>query len=299
MTAAPSPTLVLPGLYALAIGIESLLGRARILRARYEWRDSLASIAMGWGNFFMGLLMAGIVGAGLGAAYRLRAWTLPADSPASWLLLFVLDDFVYYWFHRASHEHRLWWASHVNHHSSQHYNFSTAVRQSWTGLLVGTWLPWVPLALLGFSPWMILTQQGVSLFYQFWIHTESVGRLPRWVEAVFNTPSHHRVHHAANPRYLDRNYGGILILWDRLFGSFEPEVAAEKPRYGIVRDIHSFNPLVIALHEWLAIGRDLSRARCWREAWQFLLGPPGWQADGQGTTSERLRAQWLEGANRA
>ncbi len=132
-------------------------------------------------------------------------------------LIFFAEDFIYYWFHRLSHEHRFWWAAHVNHHSSCHYNLSTALRQTWTGNVAGTFLLWMPLALIGFPPELIVFQKGVSLVYQFWIHTEAVGRLPRPVEWFFNTPSHHRVHHATNPRYLDRNYAGILIIWDRLF----------------------------------------------------------------------------------
>ena len=282
---------MLPAIYAGAIGIEAVLARAGLIRAHYEWRDTCASIAMGWGNFLIGLVLAGMVGAGLSAAYALRPWTLSAASPWNWLLIFVLDDFIYYWFHRLSHEHRLWWAAHVNHHSSQRYNFSTAVRQNWTGLLVGTWTPWLVLALLGFPPAMILAQQTVNLFYQFWIHTESVPRLPSWFEAVFNTPSHHRVHHGSNPRYLDRNYGGILIVWDRLFGTFEPESAQEPVHFGIVKNINSFNPLYIALHEWLAMLRDLRGARSLRECLGFVLGPPGWQPDGQGGTSARIRAE--------
>jgi sterol desaturase/sphingolipid hydroxylase (fatty acid hydroxylase superfamily) len=281
----------LPAVYTAAIALEAGLARRQVLRARYEWRDTLANIAMGWGNFLVGLLMSGVVLAGLGFAYRHRLWDVPAASPLAWLAIFLLDDFVYYWFHRLSHERRFWWAAHVNHHSSQLYNFSTAVRQNWTGLMAGTWLPWVPLALLGFPPWMILAQQTVSLFYQFWIHTQAVQRLPAWVEAVFNTPSHHRVHHASNPRYLDRNYGGILILWDRWFGTFVPESADEPVRFGIVKNIHTYNPLRIALHEWQAMGRDLLAARSLREAAGVSFGPPGWRADGEGETSQRIRQQ--------
>ncbi len=279
---------VLPATYAAAIALEASLARG-LLRVRYEWRDTLANFAMGWGNFAVGLAMSGVVLAGLAAAYEHRLWTVSAASPLSWLTIFVLDDFVYYWFHRLSHERRFWWAAHVNHHSSQLYNFSTAVRQTWTGLLVGTWLPWVPLALIGFPPWMILAQQTVSLFYQFWIHTQAVTRLPVWFEAVFNTPSHHRVHHASNPRYLDRNYGGILIIWDRLFGTFVAESASEPVRFGIVKDIRTFNPLRIALHEWQAMGRDLLAARNLREAVGVTFGPPGWRADGEGETSRSIR----------
>jgi sterol desaturase/sphingolipid hydroxylase (fatty acid hydroxylase superfamily) len=275
---------------ALLIVAEAALSRRGVVRARYRVADTLASFGMTAGNLAMNLLMAGTVLAGLGAAYRWRLFSVPMDSIWGWVAIFFLDDFTYYWFHRISHECRVWWASHVNHHSSREYNLSVAVRQSWTSLLVGTWALWIPLAFLGFPPEMILAQQGFNLIYQFWIHTESISRMPRWFEYLFNTPSHHRVHHATNPVYLDRNYGGILMLWDRLFGTFVAETDDEPPRYGIVKNIDTFNPLRIAFHEWLMLGRDLLQARSRREILGFLFGPPGWRADGTGMTSKRIRA---------
>jgi sterol desaturase/sphingolipid hydroxylase (fatty acid hydroxylase superfamily) len=210
----------------------------------------------------------------------------------------VLDDFAYYWFHRASHECRFWWAAHVNHHSSQHYNLSTAIRQPWTGVLVGTWAPWFPLVLLGFPPEMIFVQSGFSLLYQFWLHTESIRRMPRWFEYLFNTPSHHRVHHAANPRYVDRNYGGTLMVWDRLFGTFAAESDQEPCRYGLIKNIDTYNPIKIAFHEWAAIVRDVRSARSLREVFRYVFGPPGWQPDGRGPTADNLRASWLAAQSR-
>ena len=210
----------------------------------------------------------------------------------AWVVLFVLDDFTYYWFHRISHECRFWWAAHVNHHSSQHYNLSTAARQSWTGILVGTWMPWIPLGFLGFTPTAILAMQSINLFYQFWLHTEAVDRLPGWFEAVFNTPSHHRVHHASNPRYLDRNYAGVLMIWDRWFGTFVVERADDPPRYGILHNIETYNPLRIAFHEWLAMGSEVRRVRSLRGFIGTVFGLPGWRADGSGVTSDSVRAEW-------
>ena len=173
------------------------------------------------------------------------------------MLLFFLDDFAYYWFHRISHEVRLFWASHVVHHSSQYFNLSTALRQTWVPM---TYFPfWMPIALLGYPPYMILTMQAVSLMYQFWIHTERIGKLPRPIEFVFNTPSHHRVHHGANDIYLDRNYGGILIIWDRLFGTFQGE--EEQVRYGLTKNIHTFRPFRVAFHEYQAMWRDVRGGR--------------------------------------
>jgi hypothetical protein len=153
---------------------------------------------------------------------------------------------------------------------------------------------WLPLSLLGFPPAMILIQKVVSLVYQFWIHTEAVKRFPAWFEAVFNTPSHHRVHHARNPRYLDRNYAGILIIWDKMFGTFEPERDDEPVRYGIVKNLGGFNILRVAFHEWVGIFNDLLRARSLRDAFGYVFGAPGWSPDGSRQTSKMIRAQWQE-----
>jgi sterol desaturase/sphingolipid hydroxylase (fatty acid hydroxylase superfamily) len=278
--------------YAVMIALELTASRLGWLRSRYQARDTWASIAMALGNIVMNLAMAGVVYAGLALAYRVRLFSVSPRAAWAWVAIFFLDDFIYYWFHRISHECRFWWAAHVNHHSSEQYNLSTAVRQTWTSLFVGTWLPWIPLALIGFPPEMILAQQTFNLFYQFWIHTEAIGRLPRWFEYLFNTPSNHRVHHASNPRYLDRNYAGVLMLWDRLFGTYVAERADDPPRYGIVKNIATHNPLRIAFHEWLAMAADLRGARSAGEALHLMFGPPGWRADGRGQTSAAIRAAW-------
>jgi sterol desaturase/sphingolipid hydroxylase (fatty acid hydroxylase superfamily) len=172
----------------------------------------------------------------------------------TWPALILAEDFCYYWYHRAGHEVRLFWASHVNHHSSRHYNLSTALRQSWTTPFTG-WVFWVPMLLGGFPVELVLLQKGISLLYQYWIHTELIGRMGP-LEWVMNTPSHHRVHHGRNLRYLDRNYGGIFIIWDRLFGTFQVE--DEPVEYGLIHNLESHNPVVIAMHEWWAIGRDIA-----------------------------------------
>jgi sterol desaturase/sphingolipid hydroxylase (fatty acid hydroxylase superfamily) len=178
---------------------------------------------------------------------------------------------------------RVLWASHVPHHSSQRYNLSTALRQSWTPF---TGLPfYLPLALF-FSPVQIATAYGINLLYQFWIHTELIDRLGPF-EWIFNTPSHHRVHHGANVQYLDRNHAGILIVWDRWFGTFEPE--RERPRYGLTKNIQSFNPVYAAFHEFAAVLRDAFTAGSWRDAVGYLLRPPGWKPDGAGATARDLK----------
>ena len=292
----PSLSEMILAFYLTSITLEFALGSLAAVNARYTARDTLAAFGMAVGNVLTNLMMAGIVLAGLGAAYRWHVFNISPALPWAWVALFFLDDLTYYVFHRVSHECRLWWAAHVNHHSSRHYNLSTALRQTWTGEIAGTWTPWIPLALLGFPPQMILLQQSFNLFYQFWIHTEAIHRMPAWFEYVFNTPSHHRVHHAANPRYLDRNYAGVLMIWDRMFGTFAEEVDEDPPAYGIVKNIDSHNPLKIAFHEWVAMARDLGSVRSVRDFVGVTLGPPGWRADGRGSTSRNIRAGWIAGA---
>lgn len=194
----------------------------------------------------------------------------------AWLLLFFLDDFSYYWFHRSNHSVRLLWAGHVNHHSSQYLNFGTALRQG-VGERLHKFLFWLWLPLLGFDAAMIITMIGLNLFYQFWIHTRSVGRLHPWIEAVFNTPSHHRVHHGSNPRYIDRNHGGVLIIWDRLFGTFSEERDDDPVRYGLTKNLDSDNPWTVLSHEYRAIIRDFRSAGSWRKRCACVFGPPGWR----------------------
>jgi len=286
-------TLATPFFILLVIA-EILAARFAKTRTNYEARDTATSLAMGLGSTVAGVLIGGLVAGVTLWVYQHRVFTIPMTAVWAWLAIFFLEDLTYYGFHRLSHERRFWWAAHVNHHSSQHYNLSTALRQTWTGGINGTWLLWMPLAFLGFPPTMIAIEKGVSLVYQFWIHTEAIKRLPAPIEAVFNTPSHHRVHHARNPRYLDRNYAGILIIWDRMFGSFEPERDEEPPRYGIVKNLGDFNIVRVAFHEWIGIGRDLTQARSLRDVLGYVFGPPGWRPDGEGTTSEDLRRAWRE-----
>jgi sterol desaturase/sphingolipid hydroxylase (fatty acid hydroxylase superfamily) len=201
----------------------------------YEPRDTRTSLTMGLGNVVINFAWKFAVLAAYVAIYELTPLRLSADDWWVWVLLFFADDFSYYWFHRISHESRGFWASHVVHHSSQHYNLSTALRQTWVPMTYFPFWLWMPA--VGFEPWMVLLAQAWSLIYQFWIHTEKIRKLPRWFEAIFNTPSHHRVHHGVNDQYLDRNYGGILIIWDRLFGTYEPE--GERVRYGLTTQLRT------------------------------------------------------------
>lgn len=272
--------------FALTLLLEVLALRKRSDLVGYELRDTWASLAMGVGNVIFAALVKTAVVPFYFFIYNFALFEIES-SVWTFALLFVAEDFCYYWFHRFHHESRFFWAAHVNHHSSRYYNLSTALRQSWTTPITGSMF-WAPLALLGFAPGMVLTAQAISLLYQYWLHTELIQKLGAF-EWVFNTPSHHRVHHGRNPQYLDRNYAGILIVWDRLFGSFEPE--AEVVDYGLTVNLESFNPVAIAFHEWRAIAGDLLRARSIRECWGTVFRAPGWRADGTGLTSKQLRVQ--------
>jgi sterol desaturase/sphingolipid hydroxylase (fatty acid hydroxylase superfamily) len=198
------------------------------------------------------------------------------DWPATWwtiAALVIAQDFFYYWFHRASHRIRWLWASHVTHHSSERLNLSTAFRQSLTYPLSGMWLFWLPLAWLGFQPANIIAVVAINLGFQFFVHTQAIGRV-RWIEGILNTPSTHRVHHARNPGYIDRNYAGVLVVWDKLFGTFVDEDQAVPCDFGIVGQIHSHNPITLTFHEWRAMFRDARRAPGLRAAIAQLFCAP-------------------------
>jgi sterol desaturase/sphingolipid hydroxylase (fatty acid hydroxylase superfamily) len=257
----------------------------------YDARDTRTSLIMGVGTVVVNFGWKGVVLALLAATSALSPLSIPAGAWWAWVLLFFADDLAMYCAHRAGHRVRLFWASHVVHHSSQRYNLSTALRQTWTPMYAVMF--WLPLAAIGFEPWMILLAQAWNLVYQFWIHTERIGRLPRFFEAVFNTPSHHRVHHGSNAQYLDRNYGGILIVWDRLLGTFEPE--GERVRYGLTTNIETYNPVRVAFHEYGAIARDLRAARGWRERAGYLLRGPGWVPRGAAPAAARVPAPPVPG----
>jgi sterol desaturase/sphingolipid hydroxylase (fatty acid hydroxylase superfamily) len=283
-------TLFALPLYFLAIGLEVWFARRNAL-SWYRARDTLASLSM--------LVLSGMVEilprlAALAIMVYLHEISPLRDVVQhqwwAWVLLFFLDDFSYYWFHRSNHEVRLFWAGHVNHHSSEYLNFGTALRQG-VGERVHKYLFWLWLPLLGFDPAMIITMISISLFYQFWIHTRAVGKLHPWIEAVFNTPSHHRVHHASNVRYLDRNHGGVLIIWDRLFGTFSQEREDEPVVYGLTTNIHTDNPWQVLTHEYRAIARDLKRCDNWRDRWRYLLLAPGWSHDGPDKRADTLRSK--------
>jgi sterol desaturase/sphingolipid hydroxylase (fatty acid hydroxylase superfamily) len=241
----------------------------------YEWKDALASINIG--SVYILLTVFVVVGVVLpiyGWIHAHRLFTF-AMTPWRFVLLYVAVEFCFYWFHRTSHRVRWFWCAHVVHHGSEHMNFTTASRQSWLYDFAGNWLFYTPLVWLGFAPRWVLLAVSLNLAYQFFLHTQWVDKLPAWVEWVFNTPSHHRAHHGRNPRYIDRNYGGTFIVFDRLFGTFVPE--NEPVDYGLVRQVHSHNIVWLNLHEWVDMIRDVLRPAPWRVRLKHVWGPPEWQ----------------------
>lgn len=295
MESFPSPTLWAIPFFVATVAGEWLWSRKNH-QIRYETKDAITSLLLGTGSLVAGILTGGMVLALSLWVYEYRLFDFQVTwANALWLvpIAFILDDFAYYWFHRTAHRIRWFWAAHVIHHSSQHYNLTTALRQTSTGFFALSFIFRMPLFFLGFPPALIFFLAGVNLVYQYWIHTEAIDRMPRWFEAVMNTPSHHRVHHATNPRYLDRNYAGVFITWDKMFGTFEPETADEKIEYGIVKNLTSYNVLWAAFHEWIGIFKDLWSAP-WRYKLNYLIKPPGWSHDGSRENSETIKARWAK-----
>ena len=261
-------TIAIP-LFALMIAIE-IYFILRENRNSYDRKDTWNNIFIGFVSVAFGSFFALFTTVAYLWAYTITPFKMPMEAWWTWVLLLFLDDFAYYWFHRASHEIRYFWNFHVVHHSSNQYNLSVAVRQSWFG---GTshWIFYVPIAFLGFPIWAFVTIHGLNLIYQFWIHTKFIGKLG-WLEYIFNTPSHHRVHHGVNPQYLDKNYAGIFIIWDRLFGTFEEE--KEEVRYGIIKPLKGYNPLWANVHAWSEMFEVIKKRKTFADKLRCVFSSP-------------------------
>jgi len=265
-----TPTVIAIPIFAILIAVEAWLV-IRENRENFDRKDT-------WSNIFIGF-MSVAWGALFGLAtsliylwvYELAPFKMPMSVWWAWLILLFVDDFAYYWFHRISHEVRFFWNFHVVHHSSNQYNLSVAVRQSWFSG-IAHWVFYLPVAFLGFPLWAFVTMHGLNLIYQFWIHTKVVRKLPAALEYVLNTPSHHRVHHGVNDEYLDKNYAGIFIIWDRMFGTFVEE--SEDVRYGIITPLTSYNPLWINSHGWAEMWAAMRTKRTWRGKLRCVFGAP-------------------------
>ncbi len=267
-----------PILYAIPVFLLTIVIEAAIAWRRrqpvYDVADAITSLHFGVLSQVAGAFTRALtIGLYVLVYERFRATELPADSPWVWLLALLLYDFLYYWVHRFGHEVNLMWAAHQVHHSSEYYNLTTALRQTSTGAAFG-WPFYLPMAVIGVPPEVFIGASLIDLLYQYWVHTELVGKLG-WLDRVLVTPSNHRVHHGQNDYCIDRNYGGILILWDRLFGTFVDEREGEKIVYGIRKPLASYNPLWGNFNVYVDIGRGMRAARGWRAKLAVLFAPPG------------------------
>ena len=276
-----------PTVLALALIEAVVLSR----RAAYDWRafgvsafDLVARIAVGI------VLPLSIAAPLVRWAVQHRVAVIPLDGVAAVLLLFIGQEFCYYWYHRAAHRVRWFWGNHAVHHSPNELNLSAAVRIGIFGRLTGTPLFFAPLIWLGFDVRTVFSVLTLNLLNQFWIHATWIPKLG-WLEGIVNTPSAHRVHHAANTEYRDANYGGVLLVFDRMFGTYTPERDDLPCRYGLVHPLTSHNPLKVEFFEWISLGRDLARARSLRSVLGHLFKPPGWVPQGEGHTTAELRAR--------
>ena len=260
-------------------------------RGAYDWRE----LGVSFFDFALRIAVLIAVPFSLGAplvrwASEHRVATIRVDDWASVLALFLLLEFFYYWLHRAGHRVRWFWANHAVHHTPNQLNLAASLRIGAFGKLTGNVLFLLPLVWLGFDIRTVLAALTLNLLYQFWLHATWIPKLG-WLEGVFNTPSAHRVHHAANLDYLDANYGGVLIVFDRLFGTYRPERDDLPCRYGLLHPMTSYNPLRVEFAQWIALARDLLKSRSPKAVFGHLLMPPGWAPDGPGETTEALRAQ--------
>lgn len=279
--------------FAVTVLLEWWFVSRGTLKGRYETKDALTSMLMGFGNLasdiFFGFISLGI----LLWAWQFRLIDLGVSLPII-LLALVAQDFIYYWKHRAAHRIRWFWTAHVVHHSSEHYNLTTALRQPWNNHFTGFVLLSTPLVFLGIHPLLLGFVGAINLLYQYWVHTEAIDKMPRWFEAVFNTPSHHRVHHGTNPQYLDSNYAGIFIIWDKMFGSFVPEDDATEIKYGLVQNVGTYNPVKIAFAEMYGAVKDaLGPNRSVGQRLKYLFAPPGYSHDGSRKSSADLKAEFV------
>jgi sterol desaturase/sphingolipid hydroxylase (fatty acid hydroxylase superfamily) len=277
--------------YMLIIGVEMLLSNYRH-RKLYSWKDTAANVYLMLLNAALDLLFRGVYVVILDYFYRHHILSF-SHVVVYWVMLLLLEDFLYYWLHRFDHEIRLFWAVHVTHHSSENFNFTVGFRSSVFQPLY-RFVYFIPLALMGFKPLDILFMYSATQIWGIFVHTKLIYKMG-WLEYFLVTPSHHRVHHASNPKYLDKNMGMFLIIWDKMFGTFQPELPEteyQPIKYGLTTPIEKETPLTIVFHEWTQMWKDVGRKDLnFKEKWFYLFGPPGWSHDGSRLTSEEMRAE--------
>lgn len=276
------PALDRPALLALLLLLPLLAAAEGAWRVRrglgYDWKAWWSSLGDVAGRAVLNRVIGGgLAGLLLVGVSEFRLADIAMDRWWHWVALFLGQELCYYWMHRADHRVRWFWLNHAVHHTPQQFALSSAYRLGWTGRITAASVFFAPLVLLGFPVPAVLGMLAANLLYQYWLHTELVGRLPRWIEWTFNTPAHHRVHHASNPEYLDCNYGGVLVVFDRLFGTLREVRDDVAIRYGLTEPVHGYNPVRIAFHAWPGFLRDLRLARGPREHWLVVFGPPAFR----------------------
>ncbi len=280
------PTVIAIPIFALLIALETFI--AVRYEKDYDRKDIWTNITLGFGSVGFGFVFGLFSGLIYETTFAYAPYKMPMNTWWAWTILLFVDDFAYYWFHRISHEIRFFWNFHVVHHSSNQYNLSVAVRQSWFSG-IAHWIFYVPLALLGFPLWAFATMHGFNLIYQFWIHTKQINKFPAFIEYIFNTPSHHRVHHGVNDDYLDKNYAGIFIIWDRLFGSFVEET--EEPRYGVIKPIDSYNLLWINSHGWAEMLEAMRQKKTFYGKLRCAFGAPAMEFEEKPLLTTNIKKQ--------
>lgn len=254
---------------------------------KLDKKDMFSNITLGLGALLVAVIINGVVVFSYTFLYQFRVFTISDKYWWAWVICFFCDDFSFYLYHRLSHQVRFLWASHIVHHSSKKFTLSAGVRLPWTSIVTGSFLFWAWMPLIGIEPYMIILLKSINSSYQFLLHTETIGKLPKWFEAAFNTPSHHRVHHSSDIEYLDKNYAGILIIWDKLFGTYKEETF--KPKYGLTEDIKSYNPIEVEFHEWKNLFSDVKKTDKLKDRIHYFLDSPGWRHDGSTKTTKQLQ----------
>jgi len=292
-------------LYVLLIVLTASMIEAFVLSRKYkrtdkafDWREVWISLADLVGRKLLAFLPLSLATPVFAFAWEHRIHTVTSNTPLTVLLLFIGMEFFYYWYHRASHTIRFFWATHAVHHSPNQLTLSSAYRLGWTTKITGSAVFFTPLVWLGLRPEVVLAALSINLLYQFWLHATWIPKLG-WLELVFNTPSSHRVHHASNATYLDANFGGVLIVFDRLFGTYVEERADEPCRYGLTTPTTSHNPIVVETEHWVSLAKDVVNAKSVSNAVGFVLRPPGWLPNGAGQTTGELQKRASSGGKMA
>jgi sterol desaturase/sphingolipid hydroxylase (fatty acid hydroxylase superfamily) len=290
-------TIALVRLIALGIGVVGLIAALiealalRFVAGRpYDWRAALISVGIFVGYVLSGLTPTAIALPGGDWLYEHRL--LHPETLGVWgfVLLFFGVEFLYYWLHRLGHRVRWFWITHSVHHTSNDLNISTSYRIGWTGRIMSIYIVLAPMVWLGFLPRAVFAAYALLLGYQFWVHADWIPKLG-FVEGILNTPSAHRVHHGGNIEYLDANYGGVVMIFDRIFGTYRPEIDGVPVRYGLAKPLHTYNPFRIVFSQVAPMVRDIFHARSPHELIRYVFGPPGWRPDGESATTEDLRRQ--------